>query len=152
MLRAKSFQGAGGGRLRQGSSGQNTIPFPKMPGNGRAEKCVPLLDFPNREAHIVSGGLFDQITHRAGVDRLFDIRLIVVCRKHEHFGGRGDFENLASGLSVASVRLWGERPIAVAYFDLHMNMNMKAQKKRILAVDDQASNTRVRERVGGAGG
>ena len=74
------------------------IPFPKMPGNGRAEKCVPLLDFPNREAHIASRGLFDQIAHRAGVDRLFDIRLIVVCRKYEHFGGGDGLENLASGL------------------------------------------------------
>src|ERR1019366_1277944 len=49
------------------------------------------------------------------------------------------------GASVAAVRLWGECPIAVAYFFLHLNMNVnrKTEKKRILAVDDQASNTRL---------
>ena len=25
---------------------------------------------------------------------------LAICRKHEHFGGRGDFENLASGLQT----------------------------------------------------
>src|ERR1035441_2954848 len=45
------------------------------------------------------GGLFEQIAHRAGVGRLFDIRIIIVRRKYEHFGGGGGgFENLASGL------------------------------------------------------
>jgi CheY-like chemotaxis protein len=36
-----------------------------------------------------------------------------------------------------------ERPIAVVHFFLHINPNVKAEKKRILAVDDQASNTRL---------
>ena len=58
-----------------------------MFGNGRAEKCVPLVDFPNRVAHTVSGGLLDEIAHRAGVNRLDDIRFIVVRRKYEHFAG-----------------------------------------------------------------
>src|SRR5580704_3822818 len=62
------------------------ILFVKTFGDGRAEKCVPLLDFTNRRAYIVSGGLFDQIALRAGVDRLDDIRFIAVRRKHEHFG------------------------------------------------------------------
>jgi hypothetical protein len=76
----------------------------KTLGNGRAEKCVPFLNFPNRVAHTVSGSLFDQIAHRAGVDRLFDIRFIIVRRKHEHFGGGDGLENLASGLQTIEQR------------------------------------------------
>ena len=62
-------------------------------GNGRAEKSVPLVDFPNRGAYIASGGLLDQIAHRAGVDRRDDIRLIAVRRKDEHFTGGDGLEN-----------------------------------------------------------
>jgi hypothetical protein len=35
--------------------------FMKVFGNGRTEKSVPLMDFPNCGANAVSGGLFDQI-------------------------------------------------------------------------------------------
>ena len=50
-----------------------SIPFVQALGNGRAEECVSLLDFSNRPAYTVSAGLFDQIAHRAGIDRCFDI-------------------------------------------------------------------------------
>jgi len=88
---------------REFSKGRRTVLFFSIPlaktfGNGRAEKGVPLVDFPNRAAHVVSGGLLDKIAHRAGVDRLDDIRFIVVRRKYEYFGGREGFENLAGGL------------------------------------------------------
>jgi hypothetical protein len=36
-------------------------------GNGGAEKCFSLVDFPNRPAHVVGGGLFEQKSHRAGL-------------------------------------------------------------------------------------
>jgi len=62
------------------------IPFVKTLGDGRAEKCVPFLDFPNRGAYTAGGRLFEQITHRTGVDRLQDIRFVSVRRKKEHFG------------------------------------------------------------------
>ena len=92
--------------LRQSGAIHLPFPFPfvKTVGNGRAEKGVPLVDFPNRVAHIVNGGLFDQIAHRAGVGRLFDIRFITVRRKHEHFGGGDGFENLARGLQTIEQR------------------------------------------------
>src|ERR1039457_5293924 len=72
---------AGGSTFRPGLfyflKGRRTIllfpiPLAKTFGNGRAEKCVPLVDFPNRVAHVVSGGLLDEIAHRSGVDRLDD--------------------------------------------------------------------------------
>ena len=80
------------------------IPFVKMFGNGRAQKCVPLVDFPNRLAQTVNGGVFDEIAHRAGFGRLFDIFFITVRRKHEHFGGGGGFENLARRLQTIEQR------------------------------------------------
>jgi hypothetical protein len=56
------------------------------------------VDFPNGGANSASGGLFDQVAHCAGFDRLDDIRFIAVRRKYEHFGGGDGFENLSSGL------------------------------------------------------
>ena len=53
-------------------------PFVKTAGNRRAEKCVPPVNLPNRGAHNFSGGLFDQIAHRTGFDRFYDIRFITV--------------------------------------------------------------------------
>jgi len=40
----------------------------KTLGDGRAEKRVPFLDFPNRGAYTVSGSLFDQITGGVNLD------------------------------------------------------------------------------------
>jgi hypothetical protein len=37
------------------------IPSLKALENGRPEKCVPLVDFPNRVAHVASRGLLDEI-------------------------------------------------------------------------------------------
>jgi hypothetical protein len=38
------------------------IPLAKTAGNRRAEKYDSIVDLPNRAAHTVSAGLFDQIT------------------------------------------------------------------------------------------
>ena len=80
------------------------VPFVKMAGNRRAEKGIALVNFPNRVAYNVSASLFEQKARRAGVGGLLDIRLIVVGRKDEHFGGRDGFENLASGLQTIKHR------------------------------------------------
>jgi CheY-like chemotaxis protein len=52
----------------------------------------------------------------------------------------GDADGFFPGSSNLT---WGKHPMAVAYFFLHTGTNttMKTEKKRILAVDDQASNT-----------
>jgi hypothetical protein len=73
-------------------------------GNGRAEKGVPLVDFPNGGANTASGGLFDQVAHCAGFDRLDDIRLITMRRQHENLGGGADLENLTGGLQPIEQR------------------------------------------------
>jgi len=89
------------------------VPFVEMLGNGRTEKCVPVVDFPDSRAHGVSGGLLDEIPHRADIHGLDDIRIIAVRRKHEHLGGRRaalrsqqwhDFKNLAGGLQTIEQR------------------------------------------------
>lgn len=65
---------------------------------------VLMVDRPDRGADIVSARLFDQVTHRAGFDRLDDIRFIAVRRKHEHFRGREGFENLPGGFQTIEQR------------------------------------------------
>ncbi len=63
-----------------------------------------LVDFPDRPAHFVRGGLFEQKAHRAGLGRMFDIRVIAVRGKHEHFGGGDGFENLPRGFQTIEQR------------------------------------------------
>ena len=74
------------------------------PGNGGAEKCFSLVDFPNRPAHVVGGGLFEQKSHRAGLGCVFDIRVITVRGENEHFGGGDGFEHLAGGFQTIEQR------------------------------------------------
>ena len=73
--------------LRQPNSSHLFFPIAlmKMFGNGRAEKCVPLVDFSNRRTQVASGSLLDEIAHCTGVYRLDNIRFITVRRKHQHF-------------------------------------------------------------------
>ena len=66
--------------------------------NGCAEKCVPLVDFPDGVANYASGGLLDQIAHPAGFDRLDNISFITVRRKKEHLGCGAEFDDLTGSL------------------------------------------------------
>ena len=74
------------------------------PGNGGAEKCFSLLDFPNRPAHVVGGGLFEQKSHGAGLGRVFDISVITVRGEHEHLGGGERLQHLAGGFQTIEQR------------------------------------------------
>ena len=76
----------------------------ETPGNGRAEKRVSLLHFPNRPAHVMRGGLFEQKSHRAGFGRALHIRVITVRGENEHFGGGEGFEHLAGGFQTIEQR------------------------------------------------
>ena len=69
-------------------------------GNGGTEKRFPLLNFPDRPAHLVGGGLFEQKSHGAGVGGVFDICVIAVRGENKHFGGGKLFEHLAGGFQA----------------------------------------------------
>jgi len=73
-------------------------------GNGRAEKGVSLVDFPDGVADIVCRGLFDEVALCAGLDGLHDIRLVAVRREHEHPGFGDGLEQLAGGLQSVEQR------------------------------------------------
>ena len=67
------------------------FPSVKTFGNRRAEEGIAVVNLPNRLSDTGGGGVFDQIAHRARVDRRLDIGFIAVRRKHEHFGGGDGF-------------------------------------------------------------
>ena len=55
-------------------------------------------------AHVVGGGLFEQKSHRAGLGRVLDIRVITVRGEDEHLGGGDGFEHLAGGFQTVEPR------------------------------------------------
>ena len=68
------------------------------------KKVFPLMDFPDRAAHIMRGGLFEQKSHRARPDGVGDIGVVTVRGEHEHFGGGQFLANLPGGLQAVEQR------------------------------------------------
>ena len=85
------------------------MPFVKTAGNRRAEKSVPFFDFPNRGAHSVSAGLFQQIVgensfpvHRLKIEPAHARRQLQAHRKCLRIGSFGRFDYTGYALVCCS--------------------------------------------------
>jgi hypothetical protein len=87
-----------------GSIQRFSLTFGKKLRNERAEKGIPLVDFPNPLGQNAGGGLFEQKSHGTGLRCVFDIRVIIVRRENEYSGVGDGFENLTGGFQTIEQR------------------------------------------------
>src|ERR1017187_6063223 len=88
---------AGLAQLRPSGSIQRlSLAFGKKLRNERAEKDIPLVDFPNPLGQNAGGGLFEQKSHGTGLRCAFYIRVIIVRRENEYSGTGDGFEDRKS--------------------------------------------------------